>query len=367
MNSYIFYGSKSEFEKKIPNNYRSLTDLVMGLDVNKMLVQIEGQEHKDEKIQKIKVENFVAESQEYAGVREHVILNFVNFLAKMEVNNLFLHNPPVQISDQIKRLYPYTVIEQQKYRSISEQALIDINDKYDDTVFGQHGVKQQLLKCLVPLILSTRTKPVVMLFYGSSGVGKTETANFIGECLEEKIFRKQFSMFQNNQFSTYLFGGSHYEKSFAKDLLGRESNVLLLDEFDKAYEVFHSAFYQLFDEGYFEDQNYAVTLEKSIIICTSNYKDIDEIRKELGDAIYNRFDAVISFAELDDEAKFQIARTCIEATARSYKDEKNFELIKEYSNSLFKAVISCKNAREIQHLVSDTFALAYIQSIKEQI
>ena len=53
MNSCIFYGSKSEFEKKIPNNYRSLTDLVMELDVNKMLVQIEGQEHKDEKIQKV--------------------------------------------------------------------------------------------------------------------------------------------------------------------------------------------------------------------------------------------------------------------------------------------------------------------------
>ncbi len=367
MNSYIFYGSKSEFEKKIPKSYRSLTDLVVELDVNKMLVQIEGQEHKDEKIQKVKVENFVAESQEYAGVREHVILNFVNFLAKMEVDNLFLHNPPVQISEQIKRLYPNTVIKQQKYKSISEQALVDINNKYDDMVFGQHRVKQQLLKSLVPLIFSTRTKPVVMLFYGSSGVGKTETANFIGDCLKEKIFRKQFSMFQNSQFSTYLFGGSHYEKSFAKDLLGRESNVLLLDEFDKAYEVFHSAFYQLFDEGYFEDQNYAVTLEKSIIICTSNYKDIDEIRKELGDAIYNRFDAVISFAELDDEAKSQIARTCIEATARSYKDEKDFELIEEYSNNLFKAVISCKNAREIQHLVSDTFALAYIQSIKEQI
>ena len=72
-----------------------------------------------------------------------------------------------------------------------------------------------------------------MLFYGSSGIGKTETANFISACLEEKIFRKQFSMFQNNQFSTYLFGGAHYEKSFAKDLLDRESNVILLDEFDK--------------------------------------------------------------------------------------------------------------------------------------
>jgi hypothetical protein len=79
------------------------------------------------------------------------------------------------------------------------------------------------------------------------------------------------------------------------------------------------------------------------------------------------FDAVISFAELDDKVKSQIARTCIEAAARSYKDEKDFKLIKKYSNNLSNAVIRCKSAREIQHLVSDTFALAYIQSIKEQI
>lgn len=33
MSSYIFYGSKVEFQKKIPSNHRTLTDLVMELDV----------------------------------------------------------------------------------------------------------------------------------------------------------------------------------------------------------------------------------------------------------------------------------------------------------------------------------------------
>lgn len=55
------------------------------------------------------------------------------------------------------------------------------------------------------------------------------------------------------------------KKSFAKDLLDRESNIILLDEFDKANPVFHSAFYQLFDEGKYEDQNYYVKLEKSYV------------------------------------------------------------------------------------------------------
>lgn len=363
MNSYIFYGSKAEFQKKIPEVYRTLTDLVMELDVSKMLVQIEGQEHKEDSAEKVKVENFVAGSQEYSGVREHVILNFANFLAKMDVENIYLHNPPLQISEQIKRLYPNTIVEEQEYKTVTEETIKIINEKYNEMVIGQSSVKTQLLKALLPLTLKDRDKPVVILFYGSSGIGKTETANFISTCLEEKIFRKQFSMFQNNQFSTYLFGGAHYEKSFAKDLLDRGSNVILLDEFDKAHPTFHCAFYQLFDEGIFEDQNYIVQLKKSVIICTSNYKDDDEIRKELGDAIFNRFDVVIGFKELSKDAKLKIAEKSISVVQMKYKEEKGLEIPEHYLDNLKIVAVKCRNAREIHHLVSDTFALYYIKQI----
>ena len=79
-------------------------------------------------------------------------------------------------------------------------------------------------------ISANRNKPLVLLFCGKPGIGKTETAKYLAELIGGKLFRQQFSMFQNNQFSNYLFGGNHHEKSFAKDLLGRESDVILLDE-----------------------------------------------------------------------------------------------------------------------------------------
>ncbi len=81
-------------------------------------------------------------------------------------------------------------------------------------------------------------------------------------------------------FQIIFFGGKHNQKSFAKDLLARDSNVILLDEFDKANPVFHSAFYQLFDEGVFEDQNYKVDVRHAVIFCTSNYHSEDEIEKQ---------------------------------------------------------------------------------------
>lgn len=365
MNSYIFYCSKEQFQSKLPKVYRTLTDLVMELDVSKMLVQIEGYEQPKKNSEKVDVENFVAGSQEYAGVREHVILNFANFLAKMNVNNLYLHNPPLQISEQIKRLFPDTIIETQEYKTVTEDTIKDINRKFDERIIGQATVKKQLMKALMPLTLKNRKKPVVLLFYGNSGVGKTETAYFVSECLKEKIFRKQFSMFQNTQFSTYLFGGAHYEKSFAKDLLDRMSNVILLDEFDKCFRVFHSAFYQLFDEGVFEDQNYYVQLEKSVIICTSNYHSIDEIRKELGEAIFNRFDVVIGFSDLSESAKLKISEKYIADRKLTYIEEKNMEISDEVIVNLQKYICHCKNVREIQHLVDDTFALYYINHLSE--
>ena len=356
----IFYGSQKEYIKRIPVDHTNLTELVMQLDENKMKVEIQGQPKTEEK--KLHVVNLIVESSEYAGVREHVILNFANFLNKFEVDNLYLQNPPMQISDQMKRLFP-AKIEYQQYRTIDEKTIKQINKDFDTKIFGQCEAKDFILRVLYPMVLSDRTKPAVLLLYGKSGVGKTETANYIAEVLGEPLFRKQFSMFQNNQFSTYLFGGAHYEKSFAKDLLDRESNIILLDEFDKANPVFHSAFYQLFDEGKYEDQNYYVKLEKSIIVCTSNYTDEAQIKKELGDAIFNRFDAIIKFADLDSEAKIKIATTHFERIAKLYKDEKDISLPEDIISKMMKAVLKAQNSREIQHFISDTFSMYSIQNL----
>lgn len=84
-------------------------------------------------------------------------------------------------------------LEAQEYKAVTEETIKVIHENYNDMVIGQSSVKIQLLKALLPLTLNDREKPVVMLFYGSFEIGKTETADYISTCLEEKIFRKQFS------------------------------------------------------------------------------------------------------------------------------------------------------------------------------
>jgi len=359
----IFYGAQQEFEKLIPkNNARNLTDVVMETDSDTRVFTVQIPNKPEIEKEKLQIENFIIESSEYAGVREHVILNFANFVAKLDIKNMYLHNPPLQISNQLKRLFSQSEIVKQEYTVFSNNHIIPFSNSFDERLKGQESAKIQILKSLFPLTTGKHEKPIVLLFYGDTGLGKTEAAKVLADVLGEKLFRKQFSMFQNNQFSTYLFGGAHYEKSFAKDLLDRESNVILLDEFDKANPVFHSAFYQLFDDSIYEDQNYYLELKKSVIICTSNYKSVDEIKKQLGNAIFSRFDSVIKFDSLNNKAKTEIAEIQYQNKLSIYDDNQQQQIeSKNIKTALINSCVNCTNAREIEHLIEQTFSLVLIQ------
>ncbi|MDD4421529.1 MAG: AAA family ATPase, partial [Eubacteriales bacterium] len=286
----VFYGPKKGYEKLIPNDNTSLSEFITNDDAKRKEIiikqQNQGQEYEVEKI-KTHIDNLVAYSESYAGITEGAVQSFISILSGYDIDNLFLQNPPIQIRQQFEQTFPKIVeVKKYNYKTLTKSAFLKINNSFSEYIVGQEKAKERILVSLYPLLNKSNRKPMVLMFYGPSGVGKTETAKFISKTLGEKLFRKQFSMFHSGEFSDYLFGGNHSQPCFAKDLLERESNVILLDEFDKPAPVFHSAFYQLFDEGVFEDKNYHVELFNSIIICTSNYQNEEEIRKHLGDPIF---------------------------------------------------------------------------------
>lgn len=354
---HIYIGSLEKFQAKVPDDARNLTDVVMELDKDAKALNIVMPNSTPPEKEPLYVRNFVIYSNEYSGVREHVVLNFANFLAQMKIDEMYLQNPPLRITDQINHIFKDKVeYEYEQYPNVDSDTLRKIYAEYPKEIIGQDDVMNIVLRSLYPLLNEENRKPVVMLFFGASGVGKTETAQFIARIMNGKLLRRQFSMYQNNEFATYLFGGSLYQGSFARDLLDRESNVILLDEFDKANPVFHSAFYQLFDEGIYEDQNYTVNVEKAIIICTSNYSSREEIKEKLGEAIYNRFDAVIGFKTLDKQSKeILIDKYLSEYPNDIMSDNKIIEL-KE-------AALKCDNARSIKRLIQDTYSLVRVREI----
>lgn len=364
----IFYGPYEEFKHELPENYINLTDYVYQTDKKHKDIRIyQNPDSYSTEYEKLDIENLVAFSDNYANLSEHAIQAFASLLTEDNITNLYLQNPPYQIVSQLEKKWE-TIIKKTtySYKKITPSFLKHINEQFDKKIIGQPQVRERLLSTLYSLAKSKSDKKIcVVLFYGPSGVGKTETAKFLSELMNnKKIFREQMSMYHNDEFSSYLFGGKHSQDSFAKRLLNRKSNIIVLDEFDKCNPIFHSAFYQLFDEGVFKDKNYKVNLTNSIIICTSNYLDISAIKQNLGEPIYSRFDAVIPFKELSLKDKLIILNKEFnsEISKLSKKEKEIIDEI-ELKTQLTQHINKLENVRKIKNLVRDSINLKIIRKI----
>lgn len=278
--------------------------------INKTKIEVEGMDAKEEKPKRFK--NLIIQTDDYGGIKEWAILGFSNNILenkRVRIDEVWLNNPPTKFYEDILKTYPKLI---KKYtghnQKLSIKILEKISDSYEENIIGQHNFVRQVLPSLYSLMNSKRTRPVTLLFLGESGVGKTETAKFINSCFKGEMVRVQFSMQQTSEAYKYIFGAEHGEDSLARELIRRESNVILLDEFDKVHSSFFNAFYQMFDEGIFKDKNYTVDVKHCIIICTSNYLTERAAEEHMGSPIYSRFSKVIKFNSISIEDRIKIAQ-----------------------------------------------------------
>jgi ATP-dependent Clp protease ATP-binding subunit ClpA len=365
----IYYGPLAWLEAQIGKQAReSLLDIAYERDeANRRHTHVvEGQEVAAPETAP-RPRRVVAESSDYASLSEHVITNFAGLIRSINPKQLHLHNPPAHVQRQLERSFP-TDVQRYVYPAVTRETLVAFRRGFENHLVGQTAVRESLLAALYPLTTMRRTKPVVLMFYGPSGVGKTETAQFVNELLGGTLLRKQFSMFHNDKFASYLFGGTHSEASFARDLLDRESGVILIDEFDKANAVFHSAFYQLFDGGVFEDKNYTVQLGPSLIICTSNYRSENEIREALGDALYSRFDALIRFELLSsDEIRQVIDRLLADRLSKLSVGERARLDLNQLKAFLYPLADRSGNVRKLGKMVDEVISLILVRAMLDDV
>ena len=78
----------------------------------------------------------------------------------------------------------------------------------DDAILGQRECKHVIALLLYRLCSMGGRRPVVLLFYGPSEVGKTESAKCLSEALSGKLARVQTSMMQTTETHDYIFGGA---------------------------------------------------------------------------------------------------------------------------------------------------------------
>lgn len=366
----IYYGPLSWLHDQLGSKRRQyLLDIVSERDEARRRIThaVEGQAGPEGEQIGSRPKRVVAESADYASLQDHAIMNFVGLIRSIDPERLVLHNPPAHIHTQLEREFS-TDVRRYGYPAVTRDTLIRFRDGFAEHLVGQAAVKESLLAALYPLTTTRRTQPVVLMFYGPSGVGKTETAQFVNGLLGGTLLRKQFSMFHNDKFASYLFGGTHMENSFARDLLDRESGVILIDEFDKANSIFHSAFYQLFDGGVFEDKNYIVQVGPSLIICTSNYGTEDEIRQSLGDALYSRFDSLVQFKPLSKaEIRQVIGRLVDDRCGKLASDEQERIDPGELKSMLYPVAEKSGNVRKLGKLVDEVISLVLVRAVLSEV
>lgn len=178
------------------------------------------------------------------------------------------------------------------------------------------------------------------------------------------LLRIQFSMMQTNEALNYVFGSEHSKNSLARDLIGRESNVILIDEFDKVDPRFYNAFYELFDEGIYTDINYKVDMHNSLFILTSNFNSVNEIQKAMGPAMFSRISSAIEYINLSNENKRTIINRWFEdilnsLTKREKKDIEESDILKWFCDNVerFDNIRTMKNNMEkaVYELLSNKY------------
>lgn len=330
----IFYGSKQDFEKLIlrETDKEQVTIPFMELiqHYNARLRPNESGVRESALSSNIEVDNCVVRADDYGSVLEHVLSNFVNIVTlNHDIGTLFVHNPPRKVRDSLRSVYgeeiEYFCTD---YPNLSRTKLKEVYTNIDADILGQHNCKKQIIGGMYRLITKKSSKPVVLMLYGPSGVGKTESAKSISKTMGGELLRIQFSMMQTTEAYNYVFGAEHSKGSFAKDMMARESNVILIDEFDKVNPAFYNAFYELFDEGRYVDTNYDVDLGQAIFLLTCNFSSEEEIKSVLGPAMFSRIGCCIAFEELSTEQKQNIIRKWYDSVLSSLEADEKEEIDK---------------------------------------
>lgn len=330
----VFYGSKKDFEelisKKISEDQVTIPFMELIQHYNARLRPNESGVQEDVLSHSIEVDNCIVRADDYGSVLEHVLSNFVNIVTlNHDIGTLFVHNPPRKVRDSLRSAYGDEIeYFSTEYPDLSREKLKEVYTNIEADILGQSNCKKQIISGMYRLITKTNNKPVVLMLYGPSGVGKTESAKSISKTMGGELLRIQFSMMQTTEAYNYVFGAEHSKGSFARDMMARESNVILIDEFDKVNPAFYNAFYQLFDEGRYVDTNYDVNLGQAMILLTCNFGSEEEIKSVLGPAMFSRIGCCIAYEELSTEQKQAIVRNWYVSILASLKEDEKEEIEK---------------------------------------
>ena len=233
----IFTGSKRDFETFLESHIKEYEESIPFMELiqhyNARLRPNESGVGEEVLSKKIHVKNCIVRADDYGSVLPHVLSNFTNIVTlNHNIGTLYVHNPPRRVVESLKAGYGDRIeYHESVYPELTRDTLAKLYLSLNVDVLGQEVCKKQIISGIYGLTTGSKSKPIVLMLYGPSGVGKTESAKSISKTLGGELLRIQFSMMQTQEAYDYVFGAEHSKSSFARDMMGRESDVILIDAY----------------------------------------------------------------------------------------------------------------------------------------
>ncbi|CAG9860711.1 unnamed protein product [Phyllotreta striolata] len=247
------------------------------------------------------------------------------------------HTPSMYAKEEKIKEYlekEINIYEQKKVeKELEERRRFPLEERLKKHIVGQEGA--------IAIVAATvRRKengwtdddhPLVFLFLGSSGIGKTELAkqlaNYMHKGKQQAFIRLDMSEYQEKHEVAKLIGAppgyiGHDEGGQLTKMLKKYPNaVVLFDEVDKAHPDVLTVLLQLFDEGRLTDgQGKTIECKHAIFIMTSNLAS-DEIASH-GLNLRREVETIKKERLSIPDSKEADQKTCDTITiSRKFKDE----------------------------------------------
>ncbi len=262
--------------------------------------------------------------------------------------------------DEITKIISrWTGIPVTKLMESEREKILHLPELLHKRVIGQDDAVEKVSEAIMRSRagIGDPRKPIgSFMFLGPTGVGKTELAKALAECLfddEHNMIRIDMSEYMEKYSVSRLIGAPPgyvgYEEGgqLTEAVRRKPYSVVLFDEIEKAHPDVFNLLLQILDDGRLTDsQGNTVSFENTIIIMTSNVgsnvnvnsigfnssktfnkeKIESSLRETFRPEFLNRVDEIVIFDSLTENELIQIVDIMLADTNRALED-KNISLI----------------------------------------